>query len=158
MNRLVAVLLCGLLGSACDAGESRDDEAGVPDVTVRDSAGVRIVDSGAPARSGLRVSEPAFTVGWAEGDPNFTWIQSGTILPDGGALVGDFAEGTVYRIGPAGQVRASWGRKGQGPGEYEALDAIIPAGDSVFISDARQRRVTAVSLGRRADRHAAHAG
>lgn len=44
-----------------------------------------------------------------------TWLQSGRILPDGGAFVGDFGSGTLYRIGADGSVIARWGGKGEGP-------------------------------------------
>jgi hypothetical protein len=57
----------------------------------------------------------------------FTWAQSGRILPDGGALVGEFGEGRIYRIGSDGSVVETWGRKGEGPGEYQA-SAILSDG------------------------------
>lgn len=75
----------------------------------------------------------------------FTWVQSGWILPDGGALVGEFGEGRIYRIGSDGLVVETWGRKGEGPGEYQALDAILPWADSILVSDGRLRRVTILS-------------
>lgn len=40
----------------------------------------------------------------------------------------------------------SWGRKGEDPGEYQALDAIILRGDSIVVSDGRLLRVTVLSL------------
>ena len=66
--------------------------------------------------------EPVFTVGWGDADPDFTWVQSGRILDDGGAVVGDFGSGTVFRLGPDGSVVDSWGRKGQGPGVFELVE------------------------------------
>jgi hypothetical protein len=90
-------------------------------------------------------TSPLFTLGWGPDDPTFTWIQSGRILPDGGALVGDFAAGAIYRIGAGGSVLATWGRKGEGPGEYQALDAMLLRGDSIVVSDGRLLRVTLLS-------------
>lgn len=114
---------------------------------VRDSAGVRIVQNGeAPLHVWSAGAEPLFTLGWAPDDPKFTWIQSGRILPDGGALVGEFGAGTVYRIGADGSVLETWGRKGEGPGEYQALDAILLRGDSILVSDSRLQRLTLLSL------------
>ena len=72
----------------------------------------------------------------------WSWTQSGRILPDGGALIGEFSQGSVYRLGPDGGVVESWGRKGQGPDEYQGFDSIILHGDSVVVSDGRLGRVT----------------
>lgn len=145
MRPMGAFLLFALV-AAC--GRETPDRAasGTPGTTVRDSAGVRIVENTGASATGWRVkAQPLFTVGWAPDGPHFTWPQSGRILPDGGALVGEFGEATIYRIGPDGTVMKTWGRKGEGPGEYQALDAILFRGDSILVSDGRLRRVTTLS-------------
>jgi hypothetical protein len=57
-------------------------------------------------------------------------------------LVGESSEGKVYRLGPDGSVVETWGRSGEGPGEYQWINAILLKGDSVVISDGGLRRVT----------------
>lgn len=119
------------------------DGAEGPSLAVRDSAGVRVVENGdLPVAEWSVGAEPLFTVGWDDDHPPFTWLQSGRIIPDGGALVGDFSAGTIYQLGSDGTVVQTWGRKGEGPGEYQALDAILMRGDSIFVSDGRLGRLT----------------
>lgn len=140
-----AVALFTLFGIACSQEPGDRGSVGLIEPSVRDSAGVRIVENGSTQESLWRVgSEPLFTVGWEEDGPLFTWPQSGRILPDGGALVGEFGEGAVYRLGPDGSIAETWGRKGEGPGEYQALDAVLQKGDSTLVSDGRLRRVTLI--------------
>jgi len=144
--RSAGALLLTAVAAACGREAAEETEYGVPEPSVRDSAGVRIVENGDVPAAGWRVGvEPLFTVGWDEDGPMFTWPQSGRILSDGGALVGEFGEGTIYRIGSDGWVMETWGRKGEGPGEYQALDAILLRGDSILVSDGRLRRVTLLS-------------
>ncbi|WP_405282828.1 hypothetical protein V3331_13280 [Gaopeijia maritima] len=107
---------------------------------------MRIVENDAVQATAWQVDAAAvFAVGWDAEGPMFTWPQSGRILPDGGALIGEFSEGTIYRIAPDGSVAATWGRKGEGPGEYQAFDAILLHGDSILVSDGRLRRITWLS-------------
>lgn len=140
------VLLLVALITAC--GQAEDDAAAsrMAGPTVRDSAGVRIVDNGTPPAAGWRVeTEPEFTVGWGPDGPYLTWPQSGRILPDGGALIGESDEGAIYRIGPDGSVRGIWGRKGEGPGEYQHLSALLFRGDSILVTDQRLGRLSILS-------------
>lgn len=143
-SRGVLLVTAALAACGLDVAEGGRHE--LPEPVVRDSAGARIVENGEAPPDGWRVGAAAlFTLGWGPGDPLFTWIQSGRILADGGALVSDFAAGAVYRVGPDGSVTGSWGRKGEGPGEYQALDAMVVNGDSIIVSDGRLRRVTVLS-------------
>lgn len=146
MRPVGALLLTGLVG-VCGRESGDGAAAGVREPIVRDSAGVRIVENGKAPADGWRVAaEPLFTVGWDPDGPMFTWLQSGRILSDGGAVVGEFGEGVIYRLGTDGSVMGTWGQKGKGPGEYQALDAIVVLGDSILVSDGRLRRVTLLSL------------
>lgn len=140
--RLTGVLLFASLVAAC----GRERAAGSPEPVIRDSAGVRIVANGQATRNRWRAGpSPLFTVGWEPGEPAFTWLQSGRIMPDGGAVVGDFDAGTIYRIGPDGSLTSTWGRKGEGPGEYQSFHTILLLGDSILVSDGRLRRATLLS-------------
>lgn len=137
--RRAAGLLVAILAASC--GPDGADVGGLP--VVQDSAGVRVVENGELSSAGWRVGvEPRFTVGWDDDDPTFTWVQSGRILPDGGALVTDFTTGMLFRIGPDGSVTRTWGGKGEGPGEFQGLDAVLLRGDSILVSDGRLARLT----------------
>jgi hypothetical protein len=134
--------LAALLVGACGPDAARIDVGAV----VRDSSGVRIVENGeAPVGTWRTGEAPLFTLGWGPEDPTFTWIQSGRILRDGGAVVGEYNAGTIYRLGPDGSVVATWGGKGEGPGEYDRHDGILLLGDSIVVSDAGLYRITVLS-------------
>ena len=140
------VLLLAAIVAACDMAGSSGGSPDTAEPAIRDSAGVRIVDNGRAPPVGWRVeTSPIYTLGWAADGPTFTWIQSGQVLPDGGALVGDFGAKAIYRVGPDGSVVTTWGREGEGPGEYQGLDAMLWRGDSVVVSDGRLRRLTLLS-------------
>ncbi len=139
-----ALILAAIVAACDSAGSSGSMDTSEP--AIRDSAGVRILDNGRAPPVGWRVeTSPVFTLGWETDGPTFTWIQSGQVLPDGGALAGDFGAKTIYRIGPDGSVLTTWGRDGEGPGEYQGLDAMLLRGDSIVVSDGRLRRVTILS-------------
>ncbi len=42
----------------------------------------------------------------------------------------------------AGNFVTRWGRRGRGPGEFEAISAMFASGDSVFVLDLSQRRIS----------------
>lgn len=140
--RASLVLVLGGLAAAC----SKVSEQAGSQAAVRDSAGVRVVESAEPVGEWHAGATPQFTLGWGPTDPTFTWLQSGRILPDGGALVGDFGSGSLYRINRDGTVRDTWGRKGEGPGEYQGFSALLLKGDTILVSDSRLRRITLLSF------------
>jgi hypothetical protein len=138
--RLLASILVALV--ACSAPKPAEQ----PRVAVRDSAGVRIVESAAPPPSDSAWSvddAPVLRIGRAEGAPESQLFEVGPL-----ARLGD---GTVV-VALASELRffaadGTWvrtvGRKGEGPGEYrdiESLDRI--RGDSLVVWDRGTRRVT----------------
>lgn len=143
MRRWLAVTAwIGFVGCA----DTSPDTAGYP--AVRDSAGVRIVDAGAPTASGWHVSSaPRYVLGWGPGDPDFTWIPAGRILPDGGAVLGEGREGRLYWLNAEGAVRATRGQRGEGPGEFQSIAGLVLDGDGVVAFDARLARLTRLSEG-----------
>lgn len=143
MGRTVAVILPGiLLLAACSEG-SRES---APE-TVRDSAGVRIVElpsvSTIDARFAMSDS-PVYRVGWKEDEHEFDDIVAGGLWPDGRAVVGD--GGTPRQIvilSATGAVDAVLGGPGQGPGEFSAIFAVLPVGgDTVVAQDHFAMRAT----------------
>ena len=125
-----------ILTFACQAGDAPVRQSGTE---VHDSAGVRIIENPRPAegaRLGWRIGpEPAVTIGAVEGeDPYiFGWVIDATRLSDGRIVVADYGsmEMRVFD-GTSGTHLATWGGVGEGPGEFEELNAVerLP-GDSV---------------------------
>lgn len=128
--------------AACGGGK---DAAPLPTATVRDSAGVRIVEnrwSDAPA-PGWRVSRgPSFRVGGMGGDPNheFTSVAGGAVLSDGRVAVMDGALAELRIYSPAGEHIRTLGRKGSGPEEFQSptLAGRLP-GDTLVVFDSERR-------------------
>ncbi len=113
-----------------------------------DSAGVRIAVSTAPAWTDAtrwRVdSVPLVDVGADENDSTlqFSSIAGARLLPDSTFVVGEASDRTIRRYDLRGALRATAGRKGGGPGEYESLSRLRPAGDSLLAWDPNLKRVS----------------
>lgn len=124
-----------------------------PGVTVRDSAGVRIVESSAPLASG-RVprlgGRPELQVGegLSGGAAAFGKIAGVVLLTGGGVAVADEHTGQVKVFDAQGRLRQAVGRTGDGPGEFRAFGTLqrLP-GDSVLVYDPRLVRVTVLDAG-----------
>lgn len=113
----------------------------------RDSAGIRIVDTGAgtDAVPVLRPGDhPVWRVGWQEGGTLFERIEAGLLLPDGSSVGldgGRTLRGVV--ISRTGSVQAILGGRGEGPGEFRHVDAVVRVGrDTVGIQGSRSRRLS----------------
>lgn len=135
-----AVLLAFVLG-ACG-----DSEAEPAETVVRDSAGVHIVESGAAAPRELVLNaEPILTIGEMEGAEEYELhnVNHATRLSDGTLVVSNGGSGELRFYDPAGRHVRSAGRRGSGPGEFEAISYLRRlAGDTLLVYDARNRRVT----------------
>jgi hypothetical protein len=135
--------LTGLLLTAC--GDSRDTEHFV----TRDSAGVTIVESSAPAWGGERRwvvdPDPVFSIGTFEGDPAYQLHRlSGVVrLGDGRIVLADGGSNQLRFFSPTGTHLRSTGGTGQGPGEFGHLFGVyrLP-GDSLIALDLREGRVS----------------
>lgn len=137
------VATLALLTAAC-GGAGSDAETG-PTAT-RDSAGVTIVDNGAPAwpEGGGFVVEPAPDVeSETEGQPEATLEQPARALrmADGSWVVLDGQARTVKRYGADGSYLGALGRQGEGPGEFQAPIFLGQwLGDSLVTFDILTRR------------------
>jgi hypothetical protein len=118
--------------------------------TVRDSAGITIVESVVPAWAedeGWTLSgDPILDIGVLDGDPVYqlygvrdvgSWGGVRIVVADGGSeqlRVYDARGGFVHAIGG----------EGEGPGEFSRLSAaLLRPGDTIVALDTRQRRLTA---------------
>lgn len=142
-----AVATCA--AAAC--ADAEDGSAGLESV-VRDSAGVTIVENEQPAadtRLGWRVgAEPTLSIGAFEGDPAYELYQvrDASRLPDGRIVVANGGSGELRVFDASGSHLASWGGRGEGPGEFGDFAApwsVEPwPGDSIVASDLYARRVS----------------
>ncbi|WP_420127741.1 6-bladed beta-propeller [Longimicrobium sp.] len=126
---LLPLAACG--GDAAAAGPS-----------VRDSAGIRIVQNDAPAwKQGQewRVSaEPVTDIGVAEGDVHqqFARIADAQRLSDGTLLVADGQANELRAFDAQGKYLRTVGRSGGGPGEFKAVELMyLLPGDTVAVFD-----------------------
>lgn len=132
-----------LLGAACAAGDDAP-----PAVAVRDSAGIRIVESTRPALPPdecFRVSErPPLVIGSV--DSGFVGVVGAVRLTDGRIVVADFMTFELRIFAPDGRLLRVVGRLGGGPGEFSALSGIEKlSGDSVIALDPLAGRETVFS-------------
>ncbi len=148
MNRLVMSLLMGLSVATGSCGRDRTVENGV---VVRDSAGVTIVENPAPSWSdheGWRLSQPVVDIGALEGAPEYQLYRaaSGVLLDAGTIVIGNAGTHELRFYDREGGHTASTGRRGGGPGEFQALGYVARySGDSLLAFDLRQRRVSVYS-------------
>lgn len=112
--------------------------------TVRDSAGVRIVDNTAPAWSpetAWRVADaPSLSIGGQEGEAAYLFhgVVGARRLSDGRIAVADYSSHQIRVFDAAGRHLASVGGQGDGPGEFRFMSLFwsLP-GDTLVISDIR---------------------
>ncbi|MDX1390584.1 MAG: 6-bladed beta-propeller, partial [Acidobacteriota bacterium] len=135
--------------STLAAGACESDRAASSASLVSDSAGVEIVTSSAPAWSagaGYHVSDdPITVVGGIDDDPStsFGWISGAVRLSDGRLVVLDGQSQDLRVFDRAGNLLATWGRAGEGPGEFvRAFHVTSLPGDTVAVFDGGNARVT----------------
>jgi hypothetical protein len=126
--------------------------APAPTFTVRDSAGIEIVESAAPllGSGAWRVSEePVLQIGELEGDERYLFSQiawhsrsglGGVFrMEDGRIVVADSRERTVRFFDPSGEYLATFGGSGEGPGEFRGSPyACMPQGGGVAVVESRR--------------------
>ena len=151
MTRHLRHAACALLliaqQSACSDREANSKASSVS-VVERDSAGVRIVETDSAA--GVPVwqigQEPVLSIGVTEGDPAYTLhrVSGGLVLPDGRIVIVD-ANNALRFFDRSGLHLGSTGRSGKGPGEFESMDGLVLARDTLFVYDSQNKRVSFVS-------------
>jgi hypothetical protein len=74
-------------------------------------------------------------------------VSGMTLLPDGSVVVGDNGASKVRWYSGAGKLIRSFGREGDGPGEFRLVNLIGSCGtDSLFVYDGANQRLTTLSL------------
>jgi hypothetical protein len=139
--------MLALLSLGCSSTDSADET-----FVVRDSVGIRVVDSRAGAWGsgpGFLVGEaPELRVGAIEGEEPYRFyrIADATRLSDGRILVGDGGSGQVRTFGPDGVHQWSAGGLGDAPGEFRSITSLEVMGDEVTVFDRGTSRLTTFSL------------
>lgn len=130
----------------------QDPDTASTTTTVRDSAGVTIVEHAgdlwtAPLR--WRASaEPVLRVGEMDGDEAYLFdgVISLAVLDDGGFVVANGGDQTLRWFDPEGRFILGRGGAGEGPGEFSHVTALGVAGDSLVAVDASGARFTMFDL------------
>jgi hypothetical protein len=144
--------------AACSA-ESDAPGLVVPEATVRDSAGVTIVENAPRDQMGSLPwtlgAVPMLRIGELEGDEPYQLfrVRDAHRLPDGRIVIADGGSQEIRLFAPDGGHLDSWGGQGEGPGEFTALMQVdLWRGDSLIAWDGRARRLSVFaedgSLGR----------
>ncbi len=126
----VPFLLCGAL--ACS-----DRDPGTPLVVQRDSAGVQIVEALRPLwgdSSLWRIDpDPVVDLTLSGTGPAHEFYQSRSMKqrPDGSLMIADGSSREVRVFSATGEFLASFGGRGDGPGEFRSLRGVENAGDTV---------------------------
>jgi hypothetical protein len=146
MARRVALLsmlvVPGLVTTGCAPGGD-GDHAGI----VRDSAGVRIVTSGAGGQwaegSQWRAVED-LRIGEVEAAPEYTFIDIGAVAvaPGDTVFVLDQADQTIKAYDPQGRFVRQFGGEGEGPGEFRFPAELIATPRGLLTFDWQLRRLT----------------
>lgn len=133
--------------AACEAGAD-----GGSGVTVRDSAGLRIVESPTPAwvegEAWTVASRPLLEIGSAEGDPAhlFENVRGIARLSDGRLAVLEGGARELRLFDSNGGHLVSAGGPGEGPGEFRSTTGLWAVqGDTLAVWDASLRRLTFVA-------------
>lgn len=133
------------MAAACsDAGRERAVS------TVRDSAGVEIVENERPswgARDGWRVdADPTVEILGGRGRPLFNVI--GVVrVDDGRVVVANQSSSELLLFDAAGRFLHSIGREGDGPGEFRDISHLVYCGgDSITVYDRRTLRASVLTL------------
>lgn len=146
--RPVASLSAALVIAVCtDAGDrqSPGEDLSTQDAVVRDSAGIRIIESSGPAWNGdgwMVADTPSVVIGRRRGDERYllgwvNWRNGAVVLRDGRIAVLDGRSAQIRVYSAEGEHIEDWGRRGEGPGEFNSYPAhIFPyRGDSILVSE-----------------------
>ncbi|HKK92637.1 MAG TPA: hypothetical protein VJ925_04350 [Longimicrobiales bacterium] len=143
---LIASAATVVLLAACDGGGSTSSAESTSGVTVRDSAGIRIVenhDSAWTEATRWRLAaEPDLVIGSIDGSvpgTDFGRVDDALVV-DGHVVVADGQTRLLRVFDEDGVWLRDLGGQGDGPFEFRFLQAVFAAGDSVAVWDANRRR------------------
>lgn len=119
------------------------------DVVVRDSAGIRITENAVqvwtPERAWRLAGSPQVSIGTLEGLEEYQLTDVARVwrTDKGMIVVGDRTAHQIRMYDADGGFLRSFGREGEGPGEFRHLTALAPyRGDSIITWDTRLKRIS----------------
>lgn len=140
MRQVVEAALCTVAVIACGG----PDATGV--VSVRDSAGIQIIENRAPGPGLPRWTipdTPLVSIGGAdEGPEALSRVTDVMWSRDDAILVVEGSAGEIRRFDATGTFLDRIGRKGDGPGEFRYVGAAWERADSLVAMDPGLRRIT----------------
>ena len=141
-TRPATILALVLFTIGCD-GRSETSETGLRSV-VEDSAGITIVENARPAPDSrlpwVLGAQPSLSIGSVAGggaDELFQ-VRDATRLGDGRIVIANSGSGELKVFNADGSHSATWGGRGEGPGEFAMggpATVALGAGDSLAVSD-----------------------
>lgn len=159
-NRILAAT-CLALGSCLALGACSAAPPPAASVVVRDSAGVQIVESGAPLwadGAGWSPGAPAVRIEPEISDSVYLYgVGDVVALADGRLVVANRGTAQLYFFSATGEFQQAVGRRGKGPGEFDPLRRLFACtGDTLVVTeldrltlfDARGRLLRTERLGR----------
>ncbi len=145
---LIPLFLAPFFFFACQAEPTPEST-----YTVRDSAGVEIVESWEPAwdegQAWTLTEEPILSIGAIDGPEEYTFYRAGSALrlEDGRILVVNGGSQEVRFYSPEGRFLHATGSDGEGPGEFRGIGRIRRFGrDSLAVEDYRLFRISLFDL------------
>lgn len=138
------------LVAGCQDTAPRD----LPASEVRDSAGIRIVENARPAddsRLPWRIgSEASVSIGRVVGEEAYLLhgVAAAVTLRDGRIVLANSGTNEIRVFDASGTHQATWGRTGEGPGEFTALAGVASwPGDSIVAWGTQARTIAVFDSG-----------
>jgi hypothetical protein len=145
MRSIVAGALIAVFVTGCD------DEPTADRFTVRDSAGITIAESSAPewvTREAWSLADVThIDIGSSTEPGHDLYDVTGFVrLGEGRVAVANSGSSEVRIFSDSGELLHSFGRAGEGPGEFRSMGRIfLLPGDSILVTDTRLDRLTIFS-------------
>jgi hypothetical protein len=143
MNALIARRLAvAMLAPLAPLAASCATHGDAPRSTSRDSAGVEIVTTVGTVPAWRLAAEPVVQLGTVDGDgpTQLFRVSDVELLADGGLVVANRGSEELRIFDANGAHRASVGRKGQGPEEFDGLSMVESYADSLLTYDEGNQR------------------
>jgi len=124
----------------CASGACSLDETGKPDNTVS----LQVYQNVLPPAVDPYVIEKGAVFGRDQGDDTYLWINPSPhcVADDGNLYVLDARQTKAYIMTPQGELLRTFGKKGQGPGEFSVLQDLTLFEGHLYTNDPFNRRVT----------------
>src|SRR5687767_6182063 len=147
VERTLAIAFTSTLAGSC----SRAEPARANTSSIRDSAGVQIVESRAPAWSAAQtwtvLDTPSVSIGAEDRGPQYTLtnVRGVAELSDGRIAIANAGTFEIRCYRSDGSFLWASGRRGQGPGDYSTITSLARyRGDSLLVFDFGLRRYSVI--------------